>query len=356
MHSDAQLGPVPSAGYHLETQCTSTLTKSTSLERYYQPSPKFSSIIQAEADRVYRLCLETIPFIRLARDLARAYHVDDLYLQRQTNQSRIAAIGTNAIPALDGQWPAMLSQHHRLVDLGLHSSAVDSSGGLALAASLSRLELEFIPALRRTFSSEISTNFDVQYYVAMAVYVLSNGFVDKRQYDYDSIYDIMEFLFGRVPRTSLVTFLRRDFSSMRAAWEYLALRIIYARHNNRLKRPFKSLIELGIDYDWIDSRWMGNNFLYFAASMDCVDIIQTLLTKGCRPDTEVPWPFSHGERYVSAIVAALNNGNLECARLLIEHCDVNRIMQNRIHYGYVISMTNFSVFIESYRNDNEIYS
>lgn len=335
-HSDTQSGFVFSSCYDLETQCSSTLAKSTRLERH-QSNPTSLPAYQAEADRVYRLCLETIPFVLLARYLART--------------------GTNTISALDGQWPAIFSPNHQLHDLRLHSSTVDSSGGLALAASLSHLALECSPALRRTLSLEISTNFDVQHYIAMAVYTLSNDLYASHN---GSISYIIEFLFDRVPRTSLVAFFRSGSSSMRAAWERLIdhvfRRICHNKHlNKHLNKPLITLIEIGFDHDWMDDR-IGSDCFYAVVHMDCADIVQKFLAQGyVSVRVHLNDDFSINYPYTSTIVAALDNKNLECARLLIQHCNVSNVPlhENGVH---ISSADNFSILIGRFRNEDEVYN
>lgn len=249
-----------------------------------------------------------------------------------------------------------MTPDHNLSDLVLHNNAVDSSG-LGLAAALARLTLDSIPALRRVSSLEVSTNFDVHYYIAIAVYHLSNG---SAQLSDDQTWDILEFLFGRVPRTILTSFLHRNSLSMRAAWERLISPELQIPRTDRFKKPFKSFMELGMHNKWIDTRRLGHIYLYDAACMDYTDVVQRLLNNGCRLDTYAcePWrglPGIGHRVYVSTIIAALNNENIECARLLIEYCEVNRVISEP-NSPWETYTTNFCAFIRAFQNENELYS
>lgn len=271
---------------------------------------------------------------------------------RQTNRLPTAASGKKTVPVLSSQSSAISSQHHSLLRLGLHSSIVDSSGGLDLAVSLSRLALELTPAyIRHVSSSEISTDFDVFHYLAMAVYALSNNLIENGR-AYEMIGNLLEFIFGRIPYKILTTFLRRDPLSMRAAWEALVEYLIYVPCTARLMKPFRNFMKLGISYNWTNPRRLGHHYLYCAARMGCADIVQALLTKGCRPDTDIVESIILGQ---SAIVAALLNRDLECIRLLIGHCDVNRRMY--LYDGCECTVqTNFTVFIEWFCLDDELHN
>lgn len=362
LNTSVQVNAVPSANGAVEVQYLSTYAQpATSVERFV-PSPETSLATRTYADSVYRLCLESTPFVLLTRHLACKKNpsmllVTCLHLRRRTDQFRAASTGTKTDPVFDWQWPAVSSQHRKLPNLALHagSSAVDSYGdGLDLAVALSRLTLGLIPTLQRVSSLEISTNLDFYHYTAIVIYALSNGHI-LLQDDGGDFQKVFEFLFGQVPRTVLTTFLRRDCSNMRAAWEELFDKLRYVLHIDHLKKPCRDLIELGINYDWIDIGRMGNASLYYAVSIDCTDLVRTLLIKGCRPDTSSRLGLNNGTYHCSAIVAALKKNNLHCAKLLIEHCDVNRVMH---YYFYLESMdctTNFSLFVGAYRNDDECH-
>lgn len=219
----------------------------------------------------------------------------------------------------DRQWSAILLQSHDLLD----------SSGFGLAAALSRLALDSIPTLRRVSPLKISNNFDIYCYIAMAVYSLSNDFLGSGRVD--QIWDVLDFIFCRVPRTILRSFLQRNFWSMKAAWERLVSPNLWMSRTDRFKRLFKNLMEIGIRNNWIDSYRMD---LY----LDYPEIVETLLDKGCRLDTyalysSAVWDITTGRIYFSPIIEALENRNFECARLLIEYCDVNRVMSElNSHY------------------------
>ncbi|ROW10217.1 hypothetical protein VMCG_01753 [Cytospora schulzeri] len=319
-HTSAQVDATPCPTASVLSQCISTCTQPTSLQ-------KFVSIpeVRMYADSVYRLCLESTPFINFVELLAR----------------------TNSGPAHGWQWPLVLSRDHNYSDLGQHSSVVDSFGGLGLAVSMSCLGLTLIPTSRRATPLEVSTNFDIHYHFVKAVYVLSNGLTGN--FGDEDFWDFFEVIFGRDPRTVLATFQRKYSPSLRAAWERLVRRMPNNFGIDRRRNLFRNLMELGIYNHWIDSPGMGHTYLYYAVCMDCVDIVRLLLSQGCRLDTDtVDWT----ERE-SAIVSAVKNRNLECTRLLIEHCDVNREILGTRMPGP--PSTNFCIFIDAFRYDSELH-
>lgn len=88
--------------------------------------------------------------------------------------------------------------------------------------------------------------------------------------------------------------------------------------------------------------------------MDCADIVKSLLAKGCRPDTYALMYHPHA-KYSSAIVAALESRNMECAKVLIENSDVNRMMYKRFQPRWELgSTTNFSHFVETFLDHDEL--
>ncbi|KUI64119.1 hypothetical protein VM1G_10918 [Cytospora mali] len=136
---------------------------------------------------------------------------------------------------------------------------------------------------------------------------------------------------------------------MKAAWEYLANSMELFLEKQLyldLESVFRSFMELGFHNDWIDIR-MGHQYLYLAVKAGCADTVRTLLRKGCRLDI-----FYTDHVRNSTIAAALENKDLECVGLLLEHCDVNRIMQ---YFNGDPSTTNFCLFTEAFHNGDELY-
>lgn len=131
---------------------------------------------------------------------------------------------------------------------------------------------------------------------------------------------ILEMTFTFVSRRLILTLLRSHLPSIKAAWEKLL------RGAQRLKNEeaFRLLISVGIENDWLDKHDKGQEYPYSAARMNCSDILRALIARGCRADSYPRWCFYESG---SIIVETLQNGNLTCARLLIQNCDVNHEFQ-----------------------------
>ncbi|KAL9112742.1 MAG: hypothetical protein Q9227_003045 [Pyrenula ochraceoflavens] len=117
-------------------------------------------------------------------------------------------------------------------------------------------------------------------------------------------------------------------------------------------------MEIGLkNSTWI--RANGHMYLSFAAFFGCTDILQSLLDMGARPDEAL----EHLEHPVTlatvlpkpAIMEAVAAENIDCVRLLIRHCDVNRVIKE--WKDERLKMSNFDIFLaameDGYRNQEQ---
>lgn len=137
--------------------------------------------------------------------------------------------------------------------------------------------------------------------------------------------------FTLVSRQVLLALLQSRLPSIEASCETLL--ISAGLFNNR--EAFKVLIRAGIDTNWLNEEVRGHELLFYAAEINCADIVEVLLARGCRADTGLAVYQSQ-----TAITIAILKGNLDCAKLLIQNCDVNR----ELPPPWIT--TNFSSFIE----------
>lgn len=130
----------------------------------------------------------------------------------------------------------------------------------------------------------------------------------------------LDSIFADVPGKYLEALLHRRLASIRAAFEtFLDLATEYDQRG-----AFKFLVQVGATYGWLASSRKDHKFLSYAASVNLISTLRTLLDNGCRPDSWTPDRHSHFESK-TAIVKALSCGNLESAQLLLGHCDVKKI-------------------------------
>lgn len=169
----------------------------------------------------------------------------------------------------------------------------------------------------------------------MVIYLLSNNMIDTDE-DPDEVgmSKILEMTFTFVSRRLLLALLRSHLPSIKAAWEKLLLGAEQLINTE----AFRFLISVGIDNDWLDEYHQGHEYLFSAARMNCSDILCTLIARGCRADSYPKW------YYKSAIVEILQNGNLDCARLLIQNLDSNHEFDLRIPY----KSTHFAMFMVAF--------
>lgn len=182
-----------------------------------------------------------------------------------------------------------------------------------------------------------ANNLQAYVFLSMAIYLFSNNLVDEWSLlTYrDRFFSKLDAVFKCIPRNNLQALLRSRLSSIRAAWEELLIVAGWCKQVDF----FRVMIEVGLTNCWVAVHKMGHTYLSLAASMGLTDVIQRLLSEGCRPDD---WPIVRDLPWTKyAILEALINGHRECARLLLESCDVNRPLRNDCS-------SNFEDFIEWY--------
>lgn len=196
--------------------------------------------------------------------------------------------------------------------------------------------------LQRTQDVALATpanSLQAYVFLSMAIYLFSNNLVSDWNIGRyrDSFFSKLDVVFRCIPRENLQALLLSRLSSIRAAWEKLLLVAGVCKQ----AEFFRVMIEVGFTNCWLTVQKMGHTYLSLAASMGLTDVIQRLLSEGCRPDE---WSIQHITRWAEleyAIVEALKNHQSECARLLLEACDVNRPLNDT-------QRSNFKEFSEWY--------
>lgn len=170
----------------------------------------------------------------------------------------------------------------------------------------------------------------------MVVYLLANNIVPEpllpEELHECTMAGILQMTFKFVPRRLLLALLHIHLPSIKAAWEKLLL----GAQELEYREAFRVLISVGMENDWLEVHVKGHEYLFSAAQLNCSDILRALIARGCRADSNPSWC-----SYESIIVEALRNDNLDCAKLLIQHCDVN-------HEFYIVDdekSTHFANFI-----------
>lgn len=147
-------------------------------------------------------------------------------------------------------------------------------------------------------------------FIATAVFLLSNRLHDSR--DGDQGLELLCTLLDR--DASLTTILLRNYvPSIRATWESL---FEFAMWKHR-RKTFRVLANIGMYNHWFDSSKPGY-CLTRAIDMDCYDIVHKIVAYCCDSNHSKWWRDSG-----TAIMGACKKGNVEYARLLIQHCSVN---------------------------------
>lgn len=179
----------------------------------------------------------------------------------------------------------------------------------------------------------------------MVIYLLSNGLVGSMftLHSEVSMSDILQMTFTFVSRQLLVAVFHNHLPSIKAAWGQLLL----GAQELKNKEPFRFLISVGMDNDWLDERDRGHDYLFSAALMNCPDSLCALIDRGCRMDSWPEWYL--GE---SIIVEVLENGNLDCARLLIQNCDVNHEFYRKYSSYTSTHFVDFIIAFNDTRSDH----
>ncbi|XXG98306.1 hypothetical protein Hte_004629 [Hypoxylon texense] len=178
-----------------------------------------------------------------------------------------------------------------------------------------------------TASSLPALEFDVYYFLAKAIYLISNemGVLWQQR-------QIFKILINRVPKSVLIGLFQIDLPTIRATWECL----VYCAGMFGYRGSFNFLIDVGLQHvGWVVPG--GASYLGFAASMGALDLVRSLLQAGARADGAIRMADQ------SPLVEAVATGNLECVELLLEKCDINRVVENGSTYG--IKGTTLTLFV-----------
>lgn len=161
-----------------------------------------------------------------------------------------------------------------------------------------------------------SGQIQLSQFISTAIFLLSNRLHDWKDGDQG-----LELLCSLLELdTSLTTtLLRNNVTSIRATWESL---FQFAMFKYR-RDTFRVLTDVGIHNHWLKP-WLNSlpsrygQCLSCAIEMDCYETLTNIMAHCCG-SIHSQWWWSSGD----AILAACRKGNVECARLLIQHCDVN---------------------------------
>lgn len=183
---------------------------------------------------------------------------------------------------------------------------------------------------------DLGPNFDSHHYLSMVIYLLSNRLVTRVSSSPHeaSLSTILQMTFTFVSRRVFINLFHSRLPSIKAGWEKLLL----GAQELMNEEAFRCLISVGIENEWLEIHERGHEYIFSAAKMNCSDILCDLIARGCRADSCPRSCFQD-----SMIVETLKNGNIDCATLLIENCDVNYEF-DLDEYG----STHFAMFIMAF--------
>lgn len=183
-------------------------------------------------------------------------------------------------------------------------------------------------------------------FISTAIFLLSNQLHDFNDGDQglDLLCSLLEL------DTSLTTtLLRNHVPSIRAAWESLFnLAILKKRRNT-----FRVLTDIGIHNHWLKP-WLNSlprrygSCLLCAIETDCYDTL-TKIVAYCSDFSHSQWWWNSGD----GILAACRKGDVECARLLIQQCDINSSDANSQGVGSCKYRSMFEVLVAKMESSND---
>ncbi|KAI1660949.1 hypothetical protein F4813DRAFT_400096 [Daldinia decipiens] len=161
-------------------------------------------------------------------------------------------------------------------------------------------------------SSALTLNMDIFYLLSKVLHLISNNKLETSHGHFSRCPNAIQLLLDRIPQEVLKSLFLEDLPTIRTAWQYLADCAGKYGHRN----AFISLMMVGLVHrNWIIPR--GALYLSFAASMNALDVIQSLTKAGIRADGRI-------KGYQNpAVIEAAATGNIECLKLLLTTCDVN---------------------------------
>ncbi|KAL7627774.1 hypothetical protein AAE478_001969 [Parahypoxylon ruwenzoriense] len=210
-----------------------------------------------------------------------------------------------------------------------------------LGPNLSETWRKPLPSTVTPFTDQTSSsskvpalNFDAYSFLTKAVYLLSNNLV--KWLPHDPCPEIFKIVLNRIPLSLLDQLFRSDLPTIRAAWTFS---VRCAGHCG-YRAAFSLLVEAGLRHEgWI--RPIGSLCLSLAVSMGALDTARRLIEAGVRADDVL----EVAESDKVAMVQAAATGNLECVRLLLDVCDVNRVVKRWEAYDAEVST--FGVFLST---------
>lgn len=177
--------------------------------------------------------------------------------------------------------------------------------------------------------------------IFLVMYAISNniGLLSEHY----KIFENLDAVFEAVPAKYLDALLLKPLVSVRAAFE----NSLDLAGEHKQPEAFRFLVKVSAIHGWLAISAKGHMLLFYAASMNLVSTLQMLLDLGCRPDFPIPYRRSNSV-HQTAIVKALSCGNLRCAQLLMQCCDVNK----QIQFAY--PKTNFEHFLRDIGDIGEL--
>lgn len=183
-------------------------------------------------------------------------------------------------------------------------------------------------------------------FISTAIFLLSNYLHDINDGDQG-----LELLCSLLELdTSLTTtLLRNHVPSIRATWESL---FQFAMDKQR-RDIFRVLTDIGIHNQWLKP-WLNSlprrygYCLVCAIQTDCYDTLTKVVAHCCGSSHSQLW-WNSGQ----GILAACRKGNVECARLLIQHCDVNSSDANPRRAVFSEYWSMFQVLIAKMESSND---
>ena len=280
------------------------------------------------ADRVYRLCLEGIPWCQFLTVFRRKYQGS-------------LTVGNNAITAANRPLdvaPAILQESQQAVaytaqlDYQLNDIRFFSLSDFQTIYDISFPSIPFLDIHKRMpFPTQLSSSFDPYKFLFSIVYLLSNNLIDESLH-FDKCREMVDILSSQIPAKLLLRLFESHLPSISAAWRKLIEITVFLGHRDM----FWLVMRAGLQHrGWILSG--GHKYLAFAAAMSCFDIVQKILEIGIRPDDpETPG----GERgfFIPAIIEATITRHLDCVQLLMENCGVNKTIPG-------LGVSNFDLFL-----------
>lgn len=195
-------------------------------------------------------------------------------------------------------------------------------------------------------AGQLASNFDTYHFLAIAVFLLSNNLVNWNRSP-EQYHTLFEILFRRIPSGILLVLVADDLLTTRAAWEALVL----LSNDSRREHAFSLLMDIGLKNNELIIP-NGHLYLSFAASFGSLDIVQKLLNIGARPDEPYLKRPMGWYTCKSALCAAVSGRSLDCVKLLLQHCDVNRIMYDS-GWGEE-RLSNFGIFLSEFKGRDEL--